>query len=687
MDFRNELRKPIGFDPDTGALVKLADALTWDKEKIKRFQEKPLVAKSATQIPVTPKRVALKEGQFAEVDPGEVEYEFGSPNAFLGTHGNLVPMPSAVQGTRVFYGARFANQALPLIHGEAPLVQNLSDEDPQGRSFDEILGKFAGAISADDHGQVTKVTPDELHVQYKSGLKKHGLYSMFPLNRKTFLHHTPLVKEGDAVIPGQMLAKSNFTDDKGVLNLGVNVRVGLVPYKGHSMDDAVVISEPLSGRLTSNQLYGHDLDYKRGVKGGKAHYTGIFPNKFTNSQLEKLDKEGVAKSGATLNPGDPIILATRPRVISSNSAQLGKLSVHMRNARADAAVLWDKDTPGKIVDVEQLRNGVKVNVATDTPVQVGDKLSFRSGGKMIVSKILPEEHMPRTVDGKPLEMLVNPLSIPSRVNNSLLYEVLLGKAAAKNGAPYKVPSFTPKGKKWHEFVEQELQKAGLQKTDEVFDPVENRKLENPITTGMGFVQKLSHTSESKMSVRGQGAYDVSEQPLKGHDDLAKSKRLSGLESNALLSSGAYNVLREGSTLRGQRNDDYWRQLRMGYDPQEPGEPFVFNKMKALMTGSGYAARAMPGGKERLGFYTDKDLDQHRPLEVRTGDIVDMHNLEPIPHGLFDPAITGGNKFGYIALPDRMPNPAAETVIMKLLGITEKKLRAVLAGEEELDEQK
>lgn len=685
MDFAIALQKQIGFDPDTGAMIKLADTLTWDKAKIERFQNRePAQIKSAAQLPVTPKRAAIKDGKFAEVDPSEIEYEFGSPNSFFGTHANLVPMPSAVQGSRVFYGARFANQALPLIHGESPLVQNLADDDPEGRSFDEILGKFAGAIRAKDHGRVAKVTPDEMHVEYKSGMKKHDLYNNFGLNRKTMWNSTPLAKEGDIVVPGQMLAKSNFTDDKGVLNMGVNVRVGLVPYKGHSMDDAVVISEPLAKRLCSTQLYGHDLDYKRGIKGGKSHYTGIFPNKFTNSQLEKLDQEGVAKSEATLNPGDPIILATRPRVISSSSAQLGKLSVHMRNARSDAAVLWDKETPGKIIDVEKLRNGVKVNVSTDTPVEVGDKLSFRSGNKMIVAKLVPEEHMPRTVDGKPLEMLLNPLSLPSRVNPSLLYELLLGKAAQKNGVAYKLPSFTPKGQKWHDFVESELKKAGLPDTEEVFDPLDNRKLENPITVGNGFVQKLSHQAESKMSVRGQGAYDVNESPLKGRDSLAKSKRLSGLESNALLSSGAYNVLREDSTLRGQKNDNYWKQLRMGYEPQDPGEPFVFNKLKALLTGSGYAARAIPGGKERLGFYTDKDLDAHRPLEVRTGDIVNMNDLEPIPHGLFDPAITGGNKFGYIALPSRLPNPAAESVIMKLLGLTEKDLRSVLAGEKELE---
>jgi hypothetical protein len=355
----------------------------------------------------------------------------------------------------------------------------------------------------------------------------------------------------------------------------------------------------------------------------------------------------------------------------------------MKNARSDAVTLWDHNTPGVVVDVSRTKHGVKVNVETDVPTEEGDKIVFRSGQKGVISQVIPDDHMPRTVDGKPLEVLLNPLGIPSRVNNSMVYELLLGKLARKTGQPYKLPTFNKPSEKWHEFVKNELQKHGVIDEEEVFDPQIGRKLENPVTVGDGYVLKLHHTSASKMSARNQGSYTNEGIPSHGGGENAGAKRLSGLESHALLSSGAYNVLREGATLRGARNDDYWRQLRMGYEPKEPGRPFVFDKFKALLIGAGYQARKLGNGKERLTFFTDKDLDRVNPIEIKTGDIVDISNLEPTPGGLFDPAVTGANAWGYVKLPEPMPSPAAEEVIRKLLGLTEKQYRAILAGKEEL----
>lgn len=635
------------------------------------------------------KRFALRDRQFESVGDDEVDFDFEDPSQFFGSHVNLIPLQSAVAGPRLFYGARFYNQALPLKNAEAPLVQALANEKLNGEdaSFDDILGRYAGAIRADAEGHVTAVTDDDIEVTDPKTREKRRieLYNRFPFNRKTQLHNTALVHAGDMVKPGQILAKSNYTDDKGSLALGVNARVGLVPYLGRSMDDAIVISEGFAKRLTSNHLYGHDLDYKRGVKAGKAHYMGIFPQQFTKDQLDTLDDDGVVKPGQILKEGDPIILATKPRVISSTSAQLGLLSKHMKNVRQDAAMTWDKGTPGKVVDVEKLRSGVRVNIETDMPAKEGDKIVFRSGQKGIISTVIPDEQMPRTTDGQPLEVLLNPLGVPSRVNNSIVYELLLGKVAAKLKKAYKLKAFNTPNEKWYDMVANELKNAGLTDTEEVFDPMLNRKLENPITVGVGHVLKLHHTSESKISARGQGAYTADQQPLHGGSDAGKSKRLSGLETHSLLSAGAYNILREGATLRGQRNDEYWRMLRQGHEPKSPGKPFVWDKFKALLTGAGYQTKNLGDGRLRLQFWTDKDLDKVNPIEVKTGDLVDIGTMQPTPGGLFDDALTGANSWGYIQLPHPMPNPAAEDVIRKLLGLTEKQFRAVLSGDMELPE--
>ena len=634
------------------------------------------------------KRVALRDGAFAEVGDDEVDFEFESPTRFFGSHVNLIPLQSAVAGPRLFYGARFYNQALPLINAESPLVQARADDQPDGEiaSFDDVLGRYAGAVRAGHAGTISAVTPDEIEITDQGGERHRlGLYNRFPFNRKTQVHNTALVKPGDTVKPNQVIAKSNFTDDTGALAMGVNARVGVVPYLGRSMDDAIVISEAFAKRLTSNHLYGHDLDYKRGVKGGKGHYMGIFPNQFTNDQLKKLDDDGVVKPGMELNEGDPIVLATKPRVVTSANAQLGLLSKHMRNARQDAALTWDKTTAGRVVDVEKLRSGVRVNIETDMPAREGDKIVFRSGQKGIVSHIIPDEHMPRTTDGQPLEVLLNPLGVPSRVNNSIIYELLLGKVAQKLGKKFKLASFNQPGEKWFDLVNRELNAAGLNDTEEVFDPLANRKLENPITVGVGHVLKLHHTAESKLSARGQGAYTADQQPLHGGGDAGGAKRMSGLETHSLLSSGAYKLLREGATLRGQRNDEYWRMLRQGHEPRPPGSPFVWDKFNILLRGAGYQTKNLGQGRMRLQFWTDKDLDREQPIEVRTGDLVDIGNMQAVKGGLFDDALTGSGSWGYIQLPHPVPNPAAEDVIRKLLGLTEKQFRAILAGEAELPE--
>ena len=291
--------------------------------------------------------------------------------------------------------------------------------------------------------------------------------------------------------------------------------------------------------------------------------------------------------------------------------------------------------------------------------------------------------MPRTVDGRPLEVLLNPLSLPSRVNNNTVYELLLGKIAEKTGKPYKIPAFNRKGEKWFDFVEQELKKNGISPTEEVFDPQTHKKLEQPITVGNAYILKLHHTSESKISTRGQGSYDQNEAPARGGSETAQAKKLGSLEASALLSSGAYGVLKEGSTLRGQKNDEYWKALREGRDPEAPGHPFVWDKMHALLNGSGYLARKLPGGKERLTFWTDHDLDKTDPIEVKTGDIVDLDTLSPVKGGLFDDAITGGNKWGKISLPFPVVNPAAENVVRKMLGLTEEQFRDIMAGKAEM----
>ena len=636
--------------------------------------------------PPIKKIYASRNNSIQEVNDDEADVELLSPNNFFSTHINLIPMHSSVQGPRLFYGARFYNQALPLVKPDAPLVQNLDASDNLGLSFDDKLGKIAGSVSSDDDGEVEDVTPDFIKVKKADGTSKSfDLYNNFPFNRKTAITHTSLVKKGDAIKKGQLLARSNYNNDQGTLALGANARVGLVPFKGYSMDDAIVISAAFAKRLTSDHSNTIDQDFDNDIKGGLNHYVSLFPTQFSKTQLKSFDKNGVVKPGTIVNMGDPIILATRPRVFSSTTSQLGMLSKAMRQSRHDSSQVWDSEFPGEVTDVAKTKTGYKVIIRSQAPAQMGDKIVFRSGQKGVIANILSDARMPRTADGNPLEVLLNPLGIPSRVNNGIIYELLLGKAAAAKGQPIKIPSFNVKGSKWYDFVGQTLKDNGLTETEQIFDPGSNKLLENPITVGVGHVLKLHHTSASKASARGQGGYDLEQQPLKGGSAAAQAKRLSGLEVHSLLSAGAYKTLKEGATLRGQKNDEYWRALRQGYAPKPPGTPYVWDKFQALLTGAGLHARKIPGGKLRLGPFTDDELERRDAVDIKSGDTVDLNTLDATPGGLFDKALVGSNKWGKIKLPFKVPNPAFEPAIRHLLGLTEKELRGIMSGQMELPE--
>jgi len=630
----------------------------------------------------------LKGSVIQEIDDDEVDYELENPNSFFGSHVNLIPMQSAIQAPRLFYGARFYNQALPLATREAPLVQSLMHgRDEDGHTFDDELGKFMGALRADEDGEVLDVAKNKIVYKDPAGKKKEiSLYHNFPFNRKSAATQFTTLKKGDPIKSGQLLATSNFTDKDGKLALGLNARVAVVPYKGWSMDDALAVSESFAKRMVSEQSYTKVQDFDDNTKGGLNHFVSLFPQTFKKDQLSKLDEDGVIKVGSKVKSGDPFVLATVPKVITSADANVGKLSRTLQQSRKNASQIWDYEDEGEVVDVVKGRKGVKVVISSLSPLKKGDKVVLRSGQKNIVSKIIPDDQMLRTVDGKPLDVLLNPTSIPSRVNNGLIYELLLGKVASKTGQPIKVPGFNKSNERWYDFVKSKLDEAGEGETEEVFDPLTNKKLERPITVGIGHMLKLHHVAESKTSARGVGSYDINQQPAKGGGAGAQAKRLSGLESNALLSAGAYHTLREGATLRGQQNDEYWRQLRSGQKPPTPGAPFVWHKFKALLGGAGYHAKDLKDGRLRLGPMTDKILDSYNPVEIKNGEVVDLRTLEPVAGGLFDPALVGGQRsWGKITLPFEVPNPAFEDSVRTLLGLTKKEFEAVLAGKMELPE--
>jgi DNA-directed RNA polymerase subunit beta len=504
-------------------------------------------------------------------------------------------------------------------------------------------------------------------------------------NQKSGVSSRTLVKKGDVFTPRQVLAASSYTDDNGVQNMGLNARIGLVPWKGFSMDDAIPISESFAKRLSAIQYKVVKQDSTDNLKTGLNHYRALFPTKFTKEKLEAFDSDGLVKPGTVLEPGDPILLATLPRTLSSAGANVGKLSKALMQSRRDASQVWHGNQQATVIASRKTKNGYKVVMKYLKPTEEGDKIVLRQGAKATVSKIIPDDRMPRTEDGEPLDAMLNPLSLVSRANPASQHELRLGKVAKKLGTALKIPSYLPKGESWNDYIDKLEADNGIQSRERVYDPETNRFLSEPITVGYGFVNKLHHTSESKQSSRGTGSYDLNEQPTRGGGDMAGAKSYSGLENYATLSSGAYALMRENSTLRGQSNHDFWRALRSDKPLPKVNEPFVWHKFRALLAGAGMNTRETGKGRYRLAPFTDKDLDDVDPVDVDNGEMVNLSDLSPVSGGLFDGRLLNGERWGRVRLPRPIINPAMEDTVRVMLGLTKNQLDDVLAGRKSLEE--
>ena len=324
----------------------------------------------------------------------------------------------------------------------------------------------------------------------------------------TFVHQEPLVQPGDRFEPGQVLVKSNYTDNTGATALGLNMRVAYFPYKGLNFEDAQVISESAAKRLTSEHMYQHELEVSDKHKMGKNAFISLFAGTYDKATLAKLDERGTIKVGETVEYGQPLVLAAKER-----DRALNKIHKKRQAGYSDDSITWKHHSPGVVTDVVWGKNGPVVLVKSESAAEVGDKLSGRYGDKGVISAIVPDAQMPHDKDGKPYEVLLSPDGVVTRTNPSQNIEAALGKIAALTGKPVKVPDFTDI-KDLEDWTEQELKKHGLQSTEEVYWPERNLRVKG-VGTGYRFMMKLHHTAESKSQGRDGGSYSMDETPAKG----------------------------------------------------------------------------------------------------------------------------------------------------------------------------
>ena len=606
------------------------------------------------------------------VSQDQVDYYPLQPNDMFAPVTNLAPLISGINPSRVMTASKYQIQAVPLVTRQAPLVQALVPGTDM--SFEEMYGKIAGAEKSPVSGIVTSVSNDSIKVQDAKG-KTHTveLYNKHPMNRISFLHQMPRVMEGQAVKEGDVIASSNYTDDKGTLALGANLRVAFIP-SGDTYEDAAYISEDAAKKMTSSHMYPKTLDDAPGVTVGRKSFISLYPGKYTTTQTKNIDDDGLIKQGSVVNPGDPLILAYERQTTQPYYYKLRRGVGEYK----DASVTWEKPWTGTITDARKTRDGWQVFVEAEAPAEQADKIGLRAGAKHVIAKILPTEEMPKDANGQPMDLVISPLAFLTRKIPALMAEAYLGKAAAKRGQPYKVPAFMSEN--MMEYAVNQLKENGLEPDEKLYDPKTDRWYSNPMSTGTVYVLKLMHMTSSKTKGREVGAgYTAEGLPSRGGDSSAK--KFGGQAFNAVLSHGATDVISDFHLIKGAKNDDYWRAFRLGYTPAMPKVPYIHRKLFDMMKASGINVERTNGTIEIMPM-TDKAVDEVSGGPIRSSAMLESKSLKPIAGGLFDPTITqgpGGGGWGHIELPIKVPNPVATPIIASLLGIPVKQVQEIVAG--------
>jgi hypothetical protein len=622
---------------------------------------------------------AIRGTDVVSVPKNEVDYYVPNSTYFFSPSTALVPFLNGMQGNRAIMGSKFQTQALPLITREAPLVQAAAPR--AGQSMEKELARLI-VPTARVNGVVHKIDSDFIYIKpdkVKTAAKDSDLIKIpydtyFPLSSKTYLHNELKIKEGDAVKEDQTLAESNFTKD-GTLALGKNLRVAYMAYYGKNSNDAVVISEGASKKLTSEHMYKEVLEKGPDVTLGKAKYVAYYGARFTKEQLDKLDANGMAKPGAVFKFGDPLILGLRKAAPTPEAVLLGNLHKSLVKPYADVAVTWTHATDGVVQDAVDSARQIMVTLRTQEQMKIGDKLANRFGGKGVVSEIIPDERMIKDEAGKPVDLIFTSAGVVSRINPSQIVEAALGKVAEKTGKPIVIPQFMPEDNV--QFAKNLLAKHGVKDKETVYDPVSGKRIPN-IFVGRSYIHKLFKSTETNYAARGVSDYDVNLQPTKGGDDGAKG--LGKMEINTLLAHNARNVLKEALTTKSEKSDNFWRSFEFGLPPTPPKTPFVSEKFVSMLKGAGINVDKR-GTELFLGPMTDHEVSKlssgalaSPSLEKSKSFMVNAKNMAPEKGGLFDPVLTGGlagTRWAHMELAEPTVNPIFEEPARRLLGLTQK----------------
>ena len=618
---------------------------------------------------------AQDHGEMRSVPRSKVDYWIPHASNVYTVTTNLIPFLNSNHPSRLTMAGKALPQALSLVNREVPLVQTI---DEKGIPFVKRFGRLT-ATTSHKAGTVVKADNKEVHIQDADTGEIHKIKAVrnLPFNMKGFQDdEAPIVSKGDIVKKQDAMFDNNYTRN-GVLSLGKNLTAAYMPYKGYNHEDGMVISESAAKSLDSHHSYKIDYEVNPNTVARKMLLKRYFPAKFTPEQLGKLDDNGYAKPGEEMELGDPIYAVLEKREPTPEDKILGRLHKSLVNPYRLVAEPWGHSEKGTVVDAHTTSKNVRFFVRSIKPLEIGDKLTGLHGNKGIVSLILPDTEMPTNkATGKPVDLVLNPASVTSRINLGQLMETAAAKIAQKTGKPYLIDNFSNNSnlKK----VREDLAAHNLSDTDEILDPKTGHSY-GQIFGGPQYFLKLYKTSDQNLSARNVGGYDNVHQPIKGGEEGSKS--VGWMEMLGLLGSDARKNLKEITTVKSEQNDDYWAKFIRGEALPKPKVTFATKKLFDTMRGAGVNVK-IEDGNIMASPMTDKEILQISNGALKEPLMLNAKNLVPEDGGLYDQAVTGGLKgeqWSHYHLAEPLVNPAFEGPVKSVLGLSTGEFDNITSG--------
>ncbi|HEX5240357.1 MAG TPA: DNA-directed RNA polymerase subunit beta [Candidatus Limnocylindrales bacterium] len=605
------------------------------KQKLNAFPIRPIVTDQIEYLPadeeeehvVAQANAALdKEGHFVddripsrfrdsfpEARPDQIEYMDVSPKQVVSVATALIPFLEHDDANRALMGSNMQRQAVPLLEPEAPIV---------GTGMEERAARDSGQVLvANRAGVVTSVTAERVRIEADSGeLDEYKLQKFVRSNQGTCINQRPIVDVGARVAAGDPIADSSSTD-QGELALGRNVLVAFMSWEGGNYEDAIVISDRLvrDDLFTSIHIEKHEIE-SRDTKLGPEEITRDIPNVGEES-LKDLDEEGIVYIGAEVRPGDILVGKITPKGETELTAEERLLrAIFGEKAREvkDSSLRLPHGERGKVVEVREFRRElnddlqpgvnrlVRVSVAQKRKISVGDKMAGRHGNKGVIAKILPQEDMPFLPDGTPVDIILNPLGVPSRMNIGQILETHLGWALHAKGETAATAVFDGASEQQ---IKAELVEAGLPEDGKIVlrDGRSGEAFDRPITVGYIYMLKLHHLVEDKIHARSTGPYSlITQQPLGGKAQFG-GQRFGEMEVWALEAYGAANILQELLTVK---SDDVlgrvqtYEAIVKGEEIQPPRVPESFKVLIKELRSLGLNAEILDQNDEEIPLAED-----------------------------------------------------------------------------------